>query len=282
MTWEVAKQSVDFLVESNVDNDDILTITFFGGEPMLMWDKIIIPLVDYCKTINRKFNFNITTNGTLLTYDRLIFMQENNFNLLLSIDGNKKTQNFNRPCKDGSGSFDKLIENLPNILEFYPNVLARGTLYPETSKYFLQNVMFFHSLGFKSCFFTPDTFSQWSANEIDSLIDGLRTYTLYFIDAYRTDKDIILFTPISSHFQAPTSNCSEGKCGLGIGTIAINYKGDILACQELTSYNERENPYLLGSVFSGIDIKLIDSLSTNILLECPVCEESSLCESCYF
>ena len=91
MTLDIAKDSVDFLININKDNNELLFITFFGGEPLLCWDSIILPLIKYCKETGRKFKYDITTNGILLTEEKLKIMKDNNFDILLSMDGGKNT-----------------------------------------------------------------------------------------------------------------------------------------------------------------------------------------------
>lgn len=278
MTLDIAKRSIDYFIQINADNDKELTVLFFGGEPTLQWDTIIVPIVDYCKNFNKKIKFSITTNGTLLNIDRLKYMKENNFNMLLSFDGNKKTQNFNRPYKDGSGSFDTVIKNLPDILSFYPDITARGTIYPETAKYLIDNIMFFNSLGIQRCFFTPDTFSDWSEEQIAEIKLAIRKYSIYFIDAYRTDKRIIQLNPIINGFNEYFYT-GEGNCGLGIGSITINAKGEIFTCQELSSYHKEDNPYQVGDIFTGIDEEKVIGLMKQICNIEPECEDKGYCEN---
>ena len=70
--------------------DNTISITFFGGEPTLLWDELIEPLVAYSKDkYPGRVKFGITTNGTLLNEKRIDFLKENNIPPLLSIDGHK-------------------------------------------------------------------------------------------------------------------------------------------------------------------------------------------------
>jgi sulfatase maturation enzyme AslB (radical SAM superfamily) len=59
---------------------------------MLMYDSIIVPLIEYTKEkYKNSFQFGITTNVTLLNKERLEFFKNNNVFILLSIDGDKET-----------------------------------------------------------------------------------------------------------------------------------------------------------------------------------------------
>jgi DNA-binding LacI/PurR family transcriptional regulator len=80
MTYETAKAAAEFVIK-NAEEDKVTPgINFFGGEPMLMWDSIIVPLVNWVRHEYKKpFHFGITTNGTLLNEERIQFMKDNNF-----------------------------------------------------------------------------------------------------------------------------------------------------------------------------------------------------------
>ena len=48
MTYEIAEKSVEWLL-SNHSNDSTPLVTFFGGEPLLKYDYIIVPIVEKYK-----------------------------------------------------------------------------------------------------------------------------------------------------------------------------------------------------------------------------------------
>ena len=88
MTLDIAKQAVDWLYQNYQfkKNHKLLAyedqrpfINFFGGEPLLMFDKIIKPLVLYIQdNYPNLFLFGITTNCTLLTKERVDFLFSHN------------------------------------------------------------------------------------------------------------------------------------------------------------------------------------------------------------
>ena len=110
MSLETAIQAVEYGQKNK--RKDSFFIVFFGGEPLLCYDTIIKPLVEYVKEKQYNVNFSITTNGTLLTKEKVDFLKQNNFCLLFSFDGSKETQDYNR-----SDSFDTIIKNIPYLLE---------------------------------------------------------------------------------------------------------------------------------------------------------------------
>lgn len=292
MSYETAKQAVDFLVQHN-NNNTPLSIHFFGGEPTLMWDSVIVPTVEYIETFKRDISIGMTSNGVLLSVDKINYLKEHNINLLLSCDGDKVTQDYNRPQHNGHGSFNLIVENLQHITEILPETVFRGTIYPDTCEYLFDNIMFAQSKGFSHCFFCPDTFSDWSDKQLSILQEEIRKYSIYFINSCRLERPFILFNPIldmlNYNFDINNYNFSS-KCGFGNGNISINYKGDILACQEMCSL---ENPsyFYLGNIYNFNEQEyfenqnklmntFLDELSNGIILNnlCNQCEIEDYCQ----
>ena len=118
MTFDTAKDILNFVHKAP---GNFHGFTFFGGEPMLEFDSIVVPLVEYSKTLWNPTYFAMTTNGTLLDKEKIDWLFENNVNFMFSVDGNKETQDSNRPMKNGNSSFDALEQNLLYVLKKRPN-----------------------------------------------------------------------------------------------------------------------------------------------------------------
>ena len=88
---------------------------FMGGEPLLEFE-LIKKCVSYIlqRKGDKKILFTMTTNGTLMTEDVIEFLVKYEFNLMISLDGDKKSHDINRRFKTGKGSFDIILENLSN------------------------------------------------------------------------------------------------------------------------------------------------------------------------
>lgn len=113
MSFEMARQAVDYLVHRSSRRRD-LQITFFGGEPLLNI-KVMKKVVDYCKDVeqntDKKFTFELITNSTLLTKDVVHYLIKNKFLLMISLDGYKEMNNFNRPAVNGEDLYEGMLEN---------------------------------------------------------------------------------------------------------------------------------------------------------------------------
>lgn len=64
--------------------------------------------------------FNITTNGTLLSRNVIDFLAENNVRLMVSLDGPRNINDKNRVFANGQGTFDSVMKCVSTIARDYP------------------------------------------------------------------------------------------------------------------------------------------------------------------
>jgi uncharacterized protein len=118
MDWETAKASIDYGIGHSGDK---LAISFYGGEPLIMFE-LIKKCVEYSQEIRKekKIIYSMTTNMTLLTNEMVDFFSSiPNYAIVCSIDGNMKLHNRNRVFKDGSPTFINVITNLEKLILAY-------------------------------------------------------------------------------------------------------------------------------------------------------------------
>lgn len=290
MSLQTAKDSADWLANNLsikkdkgwVVKNTKAHITFFGGEPMLLYDEIIIPLVEYIeKKYSDLFTFGMTTNGTLLNLERIQWLYKHNFSLLFSIDGNKTTQDINRPCANQQdSSFDKLLQVIPYLLIYYPNITFRATIDEDTAKNTFENYLFAEKAGFKNIFMIPNARSQWKQENINLLDIEIQK-----IFAYRKNQQLFGETSINASFindiLQKVENNNIFRCGLGTSSGSIGYNGDIYGCQEQDSYDNKSIFYI-GNIYNGgINIDLHKRLLTAYeQSEQNKCEDIGLCDKC--
>lgn len=97
----------------NGANGQELTYHFFGGEPLIRFDLIkkAVSLLNSAVSdgLITKPTYAITTNGTLVTDEVTNFFVNNNFNVGVSIDGDRATHNALRPYINGKDSYDDVV-----------------------------------------------------------------------------------------------------------------------------------------------------------------------------
>ncbi len=118
MPFEIAKKAIDLAIDA-----EIFDIVFFGGEPMLNFP-LIEQVVAYAesKALYQPFTFRMTTNGALITEENAAYFKEHNFEISVSMDGDRLSHDTTRIFKDGTSSYDKVLNGI-EILKKY-NVLS--------------------------------------------------------------------------------------------------------------------------------------------------------------
>jgi radical SAM protein with 4Fe4S-binding SPASM domain len=267
MSYQIAKDATDFLA-ANANENNPPSINFFGGEPLLRWDDIIVPLSLYIRSKYPNFKLSLTTNGILLDKEKLEFMKRYDIGHLFSIDGNKETQDLNRPCKNGKSSFDILKDKIPMVLEYQPNGTFRSTIDHDT-KDIIGNFKFAVESGFKNIFAIVNVFCDWTQEEKDNLKEQIEKLGDYYIELLIQGRDIII-SPLQDFFQkiqrakqakekgdyrSAASDClSCGRCGLGSSKFAsVGCDGTLFSCQEMTDNEHYGDTFKIGNIYTGVD-----------------------------
>ncbi len=129
LSIETAKSFIDYMATlwASPENHSIhnnVYVSFYGGEPLLNMP-FIKEIVSYLNVDKyaKHFAYNMTTNAMLL--DRYMdFLVENEFSLLISLDGNAENDSY-RIKIDGTPSFDQVIKNVDMLRIVYPEYFAK-------------------------------------------------------------------------------------------------------------------------------------------------------------
>ena len=151
MPLEVGIAAIDFLLEHSIGREN-LEVDFFGGEPLMNFE-VVKEIVKYARSkeeeYHKNFRFTITTNGMLLTDDKIDYINEEMSNVVLSIDGRKEVNDRMRVKVDGSGCYDRIVDNYKKLVEKRGDkeYYVRGT-YTKYNLDFSEDVMHLYNAGF--------------------------------------------------------------------------------------------------------------------------------------
>ena len=283
MNEEVAYKSVDFLIKQSGDVQTI-SITFFGGEPLLNFP-IIKKVVDYsrkkAKEAKKTVSFSITTNGTKFNDEINAYLNQNNFGVLVSFDGDEEIQNSNRPYKNGKGSY---ANTLPKIQAFLKsrngNATARATItnFSHDLDDLKKRLI---NLGFRRAHATPATVSEFALDkrgiekvsdfQYDTLLTNIEKEADEILDAIVNRKDLSGFigNPIVINItQLINKTKSMNPCGAGRAMLGVSITGDLYPCHRFVG-NEKFN---LGNLDS-FDKASKETYVNNYTENHPVCSK---------
>ena len=293
MTLETAIDAVNFYAKNAVLEGRTPSVTFFGGEPMLKYDEIIVPVVKYIRENYGDYELTVTTNGTLMTEDRYKFLRDNDVFMLLSLDGMEEIQNNNRPYHNDKGSFNDIDVKLH--LKYFPLGTFRATIFHETVDKLYENYLWGEAQGFDNCSFILDVFSDWSDEKLEILkselnkiaehiklkIKNNEPYMLYNEFNAKKEQFLQLKEVDNEYFRESGQECLAcGTCGLGASFYAsVGSNGDLYSCQEMTENPEYDN-FKVGNIYTGVDdIKRLE-LSNSFNKKNVESEESNRCQKC--
>jgi len=288
MTFEQLKAACD-LIWKKRNKNSTLCISFFGGEPSLEW-KNIRKIVDYNNEQGRIIEYNMTTNFTYpFTDDDLEWIANENFGFLVSIDGDKKTHDYNR-CN----SYNKVKENILKFKDkqILPKVEARMTITPDRAKYLYEDVKSIYDLGISYVCPIPVTDMEWSDKEVKILKKQLRKTTDFVIKLFsKKDGHNFDVKYLNDQLAIPPFKYTENKeplftkCGIFQGyNLVIDPDDNVYMCHKLPTTklsNKIKKMFYYGTLEDFKNDKLFrkDELIKDFIGYKPL-DKRNECETC--
>ena len=269
---------------TNFFKQTYMSITFFGGEPLVRREAIykgvnfakatVAEWIDKGKIPSDfKLHFAVNTNGTLFDDEFFDFCEKEHFHIFLSLDGPEYHQNIARRTVNGTGSFQSIEKNIPRFTKLRAIALSTVTrLHIDT---LFESVKWLHEHGFQSLTTSVDFDGKWTSEDFDRLALQYQKMALYWKECREkgdlfflgTIQDKIKLTLINSRFR-------QYSCHVYDGSIGVATNGNIFPCSRFITSNTNA-PYLQGNVFTGFDeeaCKIIRDFLHSDKKECDGCD----------
>ena len=281
-TAEMGKRALDFMV-MNSGAVDRLNYTFFGGEPLLEFDRIheVLKYSDeVTRTTGKKVTFNITTNGILLS-DDILEKSQGKITFLLSIDGDEETHNMHRITKSGKGSFSDVFSKIALIKKYQPWAGARMTVCPDTISRLSANVDFLYRNGINQFIVGPSIEMDWDEKALRSYEEEFRKIGDYHLARAAKGEPFRM-----TFFEKDDSeiDCMNGVwgCWAGRNHVIITHNGDIYPCSKFLGLESYDCPeFYLGNIFEGITNlsarEKLFNMKGHLFTSCQGCPEIDAC-----
>ncbi|TSA31063.1 MAG: radical SAM peptide maturase [Porphyromonadaceae bacterium] len=315
LSFETAVKVIEFLRKHwysalNKTKGREILFSFYGGEPLLNM-KLIKQVVKYLQQNpirDHKIKFSMTTNGTLLE-KYIKYLIENDFRLLVSLDGDENNNSY-RLTKNGMSSFSKILSNLKDISHKFPMyyennisfnaVLHNRNSYEEIYHFFNNNLLKLprvaelNTIGIKvekieefNTMFKNSKEDVKSSNVYNLLRNKDLTMLpntqmmITFLNNYiagSMHNYVELFFEQNKPKYVPTASCKPfGK------KIFITSKGNILPCERV------DHRFTMGYVKEDLIKINLDNIAEDynrilklLFDQCSTCYLSLACYTCMF
>ncbi len=280
MSAEVGKRAIDYLLDHSKGRRN-LELDFFGGEPLMNFD-VVKEVAAYARSKEQShgkvFRFTITTNGLLLTDDKIDFINREMSNVVLSLDGRPSVNDRVRTRVDGSSTYDTIVPKFQKLVAARGDspYYVRGTF----TKYnldFVNDVLYLNQLGFGQISVEPvvaDAEQPYAISESD-LPDICTEYDKLaevIIDREKNGNWFNFFHFMIDLDQGPCAIKRLRGCGCGNEYVAITPDGDVYPCHQFVGHEE----WKMGSIF---DLSLDTDMKTRFAKSTVYGKEE--CRNCW-
>ena len=126
---EAKEQALVKFIKDHLDGKKTLSITWYGGEPLLQKDmiyRVSKELIAACDERKIEYNFSMVSNGYLLTRKvaEMLVNECKVTSVQITLDGGPDTHDRTRYLRSGEGSFHKIMDNIKDIHDLL-NIIIR-------------------------------------------------------------------------------------------------------------------------------------------------------------
>lgn len=304
MSFETAKKAIDLLFEKS-DNAENIFISFYGGEPLIVFP-LIKKCVDYADEIfdGKKLHYLITTNATLLTDEMIDYFAAKSFYLMFSLDGPQNIHDKHRLRIDGSPTYDLVMNMLKKTVDKYGDqnfghISINMVVNPSNSldeliewldndifkKIIVQISMLEDDYLEKKFEATSEFISKFRYQSALSLlnylelVDGLNSNILFESTGRRAAEDYSRFQ--NDDISLPDITSPGGPCVSGVRKFFVNTEGNFYPCEKV---NELSESMVIGNLENGFDAEKIKShlnisqLTSEACRNCWAQQHCSICQ----
>lgn len=297
MSFEVAKQAIDYILERKEEfKEESVVWDFIGGEPFLEIE-LIDKICDYLKLrmfeLNHhwfnSYRFSFSTNG--INYDSKPvqdYIKKNikHLSIGITIDGTELKHDLNRVYKNsGKGSYKDVVRNIPLWLQQFPNGDTKVTISSNDIPYIRESVLHLYNLGIRGVNINVVFEDVWEEGDDKRFEEQLMLLADEIIDKgyYKDYACSFFFENIGKPLDKVFAN--KNWCGAG-KMLSIDAQGNFYPCTRFAQYSLRDKKALIiGNVKEGINKNLLRPFlcldrCTQSKQECIDCEVAEGCAWC--
>ncbi len=202
------------------------SVVFLGGEPFIIFKKIK-RMINYIKKINDNIPITIFSNGTFLNKEISNFIKKNNIKLVISIDGDKETNDKFRNFVNNKSVYDYVINRIKkyNLEELSTlNMVVRKESISKLS----ENIKKLYNEGLRSIGWNIDYSDNWNEKDIKLIKIELKKVFNHYLKLLKENKEIY---EISNRYEIIEylKNKTKPECG----NLILMPDGKFILCDKL-------------------------------------------------
>lgn len=296
MTFEVAKKAVDFIFDNPQEfEENSVVFDFIGGEPFLEVD-LIDKICDYLKVkmmLSRpdwlnSYRFSFSTNGLLYSTEKVqnfIKKHGSHTSIGISVDGDKRKHDLQRIFRDGSGSYDRVMENVELWKKQYMDHSTKSTFSHDDLPHLKDSVISLWNNGINDVSANVIFENVWQEGDAEILEKQLDELGDYILENRLWKDNHIRFFDATIGNPLREEDKKHNFCGSG-KMLAIDCEGNFYPCIRFVDFAvTNRKGRSIGNVKDGINKDKLRAfqcltLEDQSTQECINCKIATGCAFC--
>lgn len=240
MSDETENQIIEFIRQRRLATK--LAVSWFGGEPLLSFDRII-SLTKKFLDLDLDYTAGMISNGYLLTEEKIKKFKDLRIKTVqITIDGKEATHNSRRFLKNGGKTFNRIIENVLTAQKISPEIriIIRVNVDKDNEEEFIDVWNFFKSLNLPNIVVYPGfTTDKTGENRSECMFDNNASAKFLMELYYKYGIYIPVFYP-----PAYINSCVVRNPN----AVVIGPEGELYKCWNDVGNSDRIYGYLDGRI----------------------------------
>jgi uncharacterized protein len=252
-----AKKAINMLLTESSPESDI-AVVFIGGEPLVNRE-VVHAATEYAfkaaRDRRRTVRYMITTNLTLLERRDVELFTKYPYSVTVSVDGSREVNNLNRRMRDGSSSYDRLIDALelfnrygrPMRLMARISVAAGAEI--KRLGYSIDHLvqLGFDEVRFSPVLVSPDPSTELSRKDLAGLLDEATDCGEKALEWLRRGRRYPFGNFHDAMRQLYYGLSRYHACSAGASYLSVDADGSLFACHRLID----DHNFVMGHIEQG-------------------------------
>lgn len=246
MPEKVAWEALRLAFYQSARQPDLLSVSFFGGEPLLEFPamaRYTRLAYQWARRRRQPIEFQVTTNATIMTPKILDFFRHYPFRVAFSVDGLGLDHDRHRPFTSGRASSAVVWRNLEKAAGRLAATIHM-VVNPDTLSGIVATVQRLNELGYRDVSLLPNMDTLW---DVEHRALAREVYTQ--LSEMHSGPAELMVSPL---FDMGLEQPRLKACGFGSDDVAVSPTGALYPCARLVGADQRE-PLHLGHVKTGVD-----------------------------